>query len=103
LPKKGLQFPTSPTYGITVLVPNVGNSFSYGGNLGIFPVYSHMGYIANPNLSACVFGDQGIASIGSVITVSIYGNNHDFILTGARVGSINGNSGGHLGFAMRYE
>jgi hypothetical protein len=102
-PKKGLQYPIAAAQGLPSLTPYNGDSFSFRGNLGIFPIYTHMGYIANPNLSGCVYGAKGIGSVGSVMTVNIFGQDHDFVITGCTTGPINGNSDSDISFAMRYE
>jgi hypothetical protein len=101
-PKDGLQFPLTPAAGVPCLVPYSGIEFSYVGNLGIFPVYSHIGYVANPNLSALIYAYGTISSIGSVISVTIFGVAHEYIITGCAAGTTNGNAG-TLYIALRYE
>ena len=99
-PKKGLQYPLAGTSAPTCLAPGVG-PFSYAGNLGIFPVCTGLGYVANPNLSALVWDGVSINSVGSVITINVFGDPHDFMITTLATGTINGMSGCKL--AVRYE
>lgn len=101
-PKSGLQFPLTPVVGLCCLVPYSGVEFSYVGNLGIFPIYSDIGYIANPNLSFLIFGGAAIGSICSVMSVTIFGVAHDYMITHVSPGTTNGNAG-VLYMAMRYE
>jgi hypothetical protein len=100
-PKDGLQFPYAPTYGVPCLVPYSG-SFSYDGNLGIFPVYTYCGYVANPNLALCIYNTASIG-YGSIISLTIFGATHKYILTNCPGGSINGNTASTLCIALRYE
>jgi hypothetical protein len=102
-PKKGLQFPVTAVAGLPCLVPYSGGAFSYVGNLGLFPIYTNIGYIANPNLAAIVYDSASIVSAGSIITVSIFGANHDYVISQVLTGTINGNSTATICIALRYE
>jgi hypothetical protein len=105
LPKKGMAYPvTVPmTSGIIMsALPNNTIKLSYAGNLGFYPIYSNMGYAANPSLAACFYATASIGSVGSIITVSIYGQNHDYIIGGFPINMTNGNNLG-ISLALRYE
>jgi hypothetical protein len=101
-PKKGLQFPITAVAGLPCLYPYSGG-ISYAGNLGLFPVYTNMGYIANPNLAAIIYDSAAIGSVGSIITASIFGVDHDYVICHVLTGSVNGNGTGTICAALRYE
>jgi hypothetical protein len=102
-PKKGLQYPLSTSAAkVPCLCPSSGG-FSYAGNLGVFPSCTNIGYVANPNLASLVYDSASIGSPGSILTVSIFGNNYDFIISTPLAGTTNGNATSTLCIAMRYE
>jgi hypothetical protein len=99
-PKLGLQYPLPAVTGLPCLAPPT-STYSYAGRLGIFPICTGIGYVANPNLSALVWDGVSVNSCGSIITVNIFGNPHSFMITNVLSGTVNGGSGTKL--AVRYE
>jgi hypothetical protein len=103
-PKKGLPYPLVYSTGVCCLLPyTTVNNYSYSGNIGIYPTYTNMGYVANPNLALCIYNTAVINSVGSVITLTIFGEEHDYMLTSILSGTINGNTNAGICIAVRYE
>lgn len=105
LPLSGAAYPASPMTGLMCAMPSSGQA-SYGGNVGLFPIYPNLGYAANPDLGALVYFIGDIASPGTLLNVTIYGATHVFVtlgnVTGAALASLNGNTTAHS-LAFRYE
>ncbi|MFA5036900.1 MAG: hypothetical protein WC479_06965 [Candidatus Izemoplasmatales bacterium] len=102
-PKRGLQYPLSASSAkIPCLCPYSGG-FSYAGNIGLFPSCTNIGYVANPNLAAIIYDSAGLGSAGSIFTVSIFGQNYDFVASQVAAGTTNGNTTSTICVAMRYE
>jgi hypothetical protein len=76
---------------------------SYAGNLGVYPIYPMTGYAANPDLGGFLYFINDIGSIGCTMTISIYGENHTYLLMGRASGNTNGNANLESAIAMRYE
>ena len=105
LPVTGAAYPATPMTSPMCALPSSGAA-SYGSNVGLFPIYPNLGYAANPDLGALVYFTGDISSAGAIITVSLYGTNHNFVTLGATTPAgalaLNGNTTAHS-LAMRYE
>jgi hypothetical protein len=102
-PKRGMQYPLAVSGSMIPCLAPYSGGYSYAGNLGVFPVCTNKGYVANPNLAAIVYDTASIGSTGSVLTVSIFGANYDFIMCQVRAGAVNGNGASTICVAMRFE
>lgn len=105
LPLTDPAYPATPMVQPMCALPPVGQA-SYGVNLGLFPILPNLGYAGNPDLGALVYFTGDLASVGTVLSVSLYGATHKFITLGVvsvpSMLAINGNATSHS-LAMRYE
>ncbi len=101
-PKVGLQFPLATTNNLMPCLLPISAGLSYAGNLGVYPIYTDRGYIANPNLAAFVFDNTVLGSVCSIMTITIFGASHDYVVTRILTGSINARST-NMCLAFRWE
>lgn len=76
---------------------------NYGLNVGLYPIYPNRGYPDNPDLGALVYIVSAFNATGALITASMYGADHTFLLLGATYGGTNGTytvNGGSLGYSL---
>jgi len=92
LPEIGSPVPYTPAGGPFCSGPKSGTG-AYGSTVGIFPIFTNMGFAAHPDgIGIAVFAAD-IGAGGQVISVSVFGANHDFVSCGVGSGGfINGNS-----------
>ncbi len=99
-PASGLGYPLTPMASLCCTVPFAGAG-SYGGNIGLFPIFPYIGYPDNPDLGGCIYFTGDIAADTSV-TLSILGANHVYITVAGAIGTINANATAKS-IALRYE
>jgi hypothetical protein len=92
LPEVGSPIPYATASGPFCAGPKAGTG-SYGSTVGVFPIFTNMGYAAHPDgIGIAVFAAD-IGAGGQVIPVSVFGASHDFISCGVgNTGFINGNT-----------
>jgi len=102
-PLKGIQYPYTVAAGLCSSVPYSGSA-SYAGNVGLFPIFPAVGYNSNPDLGILIYDSATINSLGSIMTVELYGDNHDYLITGATsTTAFNGSALTSWALAMRCE
>jgi hypothetical protein len=66
---------------------------SYGTTLGVFPIFTYMGYAGHPDGIGIAAFCTDVGAGGQVVSVSMFGVSHDFITGGTtNTGYINGNT-----------
>lgn len=91
-PAVGSPMPNTPMAGPFCTGPKVGTG-SFGTTVGVFPVFTYMGYAAHPDGVGIAYFPADMAGGGVVVTLQMFGANHDFVTGGAAgTGFINGNS-----------
>ncbi len=77
----------------TAAVPNSGTA-SFGGNIGLFPVFPNLGYPYNPNVSVLACFCNDIPTPGSTFSATLYGVARTYMVTsqyGLVPSGLNGN------------
>jgi hypothetical protein len=92
LPLTGSALPFAPMTSLCCAAPKVGTG-TYGANLGVFPIFTYMGYAAYPDAIGIGYFSADIATGGTPVTVEIFGANHDFVTVGVtNNGALAGNT-----------
>jgi len=101
LPVAGVAFPPTPLNSFCCCFPT-NTPATYNENIGIFPVYPHLGYSGNPDLGGLVYLPTELDCGGAIMTINIYGVNHSYILMGA-MGQVYVNGRGFASCMVRCE
>jgi hypothetical protein len=97
----GSAFPPAPLNSFCCCFPP-STPTTYNENIGIFPVYPHLGYSGNPDLGGLVYLPAELDCGGAVMTINLYGTNHSYILMGA-MGQVYVNGRGYASVMVRCE
>jgi len=81
LPVEGSAFPFATMTSLCCAAPKVGTG-TWGTNLGVFPIFSYQGYAAYPDGVGIGYFVADIATGGTVVSLEIFGANHDFVTAG---------------------
>lgn len=101
LPKIGSAFPVA-SHAPQCDMPPAGTG-SWGTNIGFYPIKPNYGYAANPDLGGVLYFTGDLASVGALVTLTLFLTSHTFITAGyGQTGAVNGNAT-VKSIAMRYE
>lgn len=102
-PLAGSALPASPMTSFCCAAPKVGTG-TYGSTLGVFPIFSYQGYAAHPDGVGIGYFTGDIATGGTIVSVEIFGANHDFVTAGVSnaTGLLAGNTA-TSSIMVRYE
>jgi hypothetical protein len=79
------------------------NSSTYNESIGLFPIFPNLGCPGNPDLGLLAYFPAEMAGPGAVISTSLYGADHNYVLAGAMSLIINAGSGVAASVAVRFE
>jgi hypothetical protein len=83
-------------------MPSAGTG-SWGTNIGFYPIKPNVGYADNPDLGSVLYFTGDLASVGALVTLTLFNVSHTFITAGyGLTTAINGNATAKS-IAMRYE
>lgn len=93
LPLYGSALPFAAMTSLCCAAPKVGTG-TYGATLGVFPIFTYMGYAAYPDGIGIGYFIGDIATGGTIVTVEVFGANHDFVTAGlGNTSGLAGNTG----------
>jgi hypothetical protein len=98
LPASGAAYPATISRATSSMQAS---GTTYNENIGLFPIYPNQGYAGNPDMGGLLFTVAELDSSGTVMTVNIYGGDHDFVLLTAT--NISGNSNTTCNIMVRCE
>jgi len=99
-PSKGVGYPVTLVNGLCCACPYSGVA-TKGSDIGLFPIFTNIGYADNPSLGACVYFTADIAAETDV-ALTILGSSHTFKTVAGSIGTVNGNTS-TKSLAVRYE
>jgi hypothetical protein len=109
LPASATRFPTTPLSKPMCMMPGSCLNSLYPPRTGKRPcisyVYPYLGYCGNPDMNVFVYpNNTNYAGQGMAVSMSFYGGEHTFILSGQAVmAGVNGDGDGDVGIGVIYE
>lgn len=102
LPAEGSAMPSTPMIGPFCAAPKVGLG-TYGTTVGVFPVFSYMGFAGHPDGIGLVYFGTDMAGGGVPTTIELFGSDQVFVTGGtSNATSANGNAN-VCGLLVRWE